>query len=93
MTPFLRPGCFKTITVCVSLHVDSERLIYFRFCIKIYSSVNSYIVLCTLQVQDYIYGLQVFFIGPRNILYCSVVYVRQNYHDGEEDADGCNAEY
>ena len=34
-----------------------------------------------------------FFIVPRYNLYCSVVFVRNNYHDGEEDADGCNAEY
>lgn len=47
-----------------------------------------------LYIQVYTWGLQDFFlIGPRIILYCSVVCVRENYHDGEDDADGCNAEY
>lgn len=39
------------------------------------------------------YRASKFFFGPRNILYCSVIYVRKNYHDGEEDADDCNTEY
>lgn len=92
MTPFLHLGCFKAFAVCVSLHVDSERLIYFRFCVKnIFECKFIHCSMCT--AGSGLHVLQVFFTGPRNILYCSVSYVRKNYHDGEDDADGCNAEY
>jgi len=73
--------------------MDSERLTYFRFCIKnIFECKFIHCSTCTAGSGLHI-GLPSFFIGPRNILYCSVVCVRKNYHDGEEDADGCNAEY
>lgn len=94
MTTFLCLGCFKATAVCVSLHVDSERLIYFRFYAK--NILERKFIHCSMYTAGS--GLHTgptsfFLFGPRNILYSSVVHVRKNYHDGEENADGCNAEY
>jgi len=93
MTPFLCLGCFKVVVVCVSLCVDSERLTYFRFCVKnIFKCKFIHCSTCTAGSGLHI-GPPSFFYWAQKYFILFVVCVRKNYHHGEEDTDGCNAEY
>lgn len=78
----------------MSLQVESERQIYFRFYAKnILECKFIHCSMCTAGSGLHIGPPSFFLLGPE-IFYTVLLYtLEKNYHDGEDNADGCNAKY
>jgi len=75
MTPFLCLGCFKAIAIYVSLHVDYERLTYFRFYLKnIFECKFIHCSTCTAGSGLHIGPPSFFLLGPE-IFYTVLLYM------------------